>query len=74
VESTFSAVKKKLGDSVRGKTETSMRNEVLAKLVCYNLTCCIMEWYTLGVQPMFLTEPACTKNDEPAQIIRFPSH
>ncbi len=33
-ESGWSALKRKLGDSVRGKTDTSMRNEVLAKVVC----------------------------------------
>jgi hypothetical protein len=41
----------------------------LAKLVSYNLTCCIAEWYALGVQPAFA---ACTNNREAAQIIRFP--
>ncbi|HVS38623.1 MAG TPA: transposase [Gemmataceae bacterium] len=72
VESTFSALKRKLGDSVRGKSDVSMRNEVLAKVVCYNLTCCIAEWYTLGIAPVFLPEDGCTNNREPAQIIRFP--
>lgn len=72
VESTFSAVKRKFGDSVRGKTDTSMKNEVLAKLVCYNLTVCIAEWYKLGIQPVFLAEPDCTNNPVAAQIIRFP--
>jgi transposase len=60
VESTFSAVKRKLGDSVLGKSDTSMINEVLAKLVCYNLTCCIAEWYTLGIEPVFLADAGCT--------------
>jgi transposase len=70
VESSFSALKRKLGDSVRGKTDVSMKNEVLAKVVCYNLTVCIMEWYTLGVAPVFgLTEP---DGVSPA-ILRFPA-
>src|SRR4051794_12898624 len=37
VESTFSMIKRKFGDSVRSKGELAMRNEVLAKLVCHNL-------------------------------------
>ncbi|MFO0843922.1 MAG: hypothetical protein U0797_16250 [Gemmataceae bacterium] len=72
VESTFSALKRKLGDGVRGKTETSMRNEALAKVVCYNLTCCIAEWYTLGIEPVFLADFGCTNNPQAAQIIRLP--
>jgi hypothetical protein len=58
-----------MGDSVRGKTEVSMKNEVLAKLVCYNLTVCIMEWYCLGVQPIFLGEE---EGVERPDVLRFP--
>jgi transposase len=35
VESTFSAVKRKFGDSVRSKTDVAMVNEVLCKLLCH---------------------------------------
>ena len=41
VESTFSAVKRKFGDSVMSKTDTAMVNEVLCKLLCHNLSCLI---------------------------------
>jgi transposase len=51
VESSFSAVKRLFGDSVRSKNSTAMVNEVLAKLVCFNLTCVIHEWYELGIDP-----------------------
>ncbi len=51
VESTFSAVKRLFGDAVRSKTPTAMTNEVLAKLVCFNLTCVIHGWYELGIDP-----------------------
>src|SRR5262249_26293089 len=51
VESVFSAAKRKFGDSVRSRTDTSMMNEVLAKLVCHTLCCCIQEWYELGIDP-----------------------
>ena len=53
IESTFSAVKRKFGDSVRSKTDVAMRNEVLCKLLCHNLCCLIMEQETLGIAPMF---------------------
>src|SRR4029078_2628479 len=37
VESTFSMVKAKFGDSCRSKCHVAMKNEVLAKLVCHNI-------------------------------------
>ena len=53
VESTFSAIKRKFGDSVRSKTDTAMKNEVLCKLLCHNLCCLIQEQEELGISPMF---------------------
>ena len=44
VESTFSMVKRKFGDSLRSKTDTAMVNETLAKLLCHNLCCLISAW------------------------------
>ena len=41
VESTFSAFKRKSGDSVMSKTDAAMVNEVLRKILCHNLTCLI---------------------------------
>lgn len=58
VESTFSAVKRKFGDSVRSKTDVAMKNEVLCKLLAHNLTCLIQEEETLGIAPMFFKEEA----------------
>lgn len=51
VESTFSMIKRKFGDAVRAKTDTAMKNEVLAKIVAHNLCCCISAWYELGIEP-----------------------
>jgi transposase len=56
VESTISAVKRKFGDSVRSKTDTAMKNECLCKLLAYNITVCIAEWYALGIEPVFSRE------------------
>jgi transposase len=56
VEATFSAVKRKFGDSVMSKTDTAMVNEVLCKFLCHNLTCLIQEQQTLGIVPVFWKE------------------
>ncbi len=66
VESVFSAVKRLFGDSVRSRNEVAMRNEVLAKLLAYNLTCLVHAIFELGLDPTFGEEPAL-----PA-ILKFP--
>jgi transposase len=53
VESTFSAVKRKFGDSVMSKSDVAMVNEVLCKLLCHNLCCLIQEQCELGIEPVF---------------------
>jgi hypothetical protein len=72
VESTFSAIKRKFGDSVRSKTDTAMTNEVLCKILCHNICCCIASWYELGIEPDFFGADSCTEKDDCAQIIKFP--
>jgi transposase len=65
VESVFSAVKRKFGDSVRSKTPPAMVNEVLAKLVCNNLCCVILSQLELGIEAEFWNnEP--TDDEQPA--------
>jgi transposase len=63
VESTFSAIKRKFGDSVKSKNDLAMRNEVLAKIVCHNLSCLIHAMQEFGIDANF----GCTKTIEPAQ-------
>jgi transposase len=53
VESTFSMLKAKFGDSVRSKTDTAMKNEVLCKIVCHNIVVLISAMYELGLDPTF---------------------
>ncbi|HEY2786582.1 MAG TPA: transposase [Fimbriiglobus sp.] len=73
VESTFSAVKRKFGEAVRSKTDTAMKNEVLAKIVCFNITCLIHEMYELGIDPSFGADlTRCPQTQEVASILRFP--
>jgi hypothetical protein len=62
IESTFSMLKAKFGDSVRSKTDTAMKNEVLAKILCHNICCLISAIYELGIAPTFWTEKATVRN------------
>jgi transposase len=72
VETTFSMIKRKFGDSLRSKTDTAMVNETLAKIVCHNLCCLISALYELGIQPIFCADATCTNNRESAPILRLP--
>jgi transposase len=56
VESTFSMMKRKFGDSIRSKTDTAMVNEVLCKVLCHNLVVLIHEMYELGIDPVFWSQ------------------
>lgn len=58
VESTFSMIKRKFGDSVRSKCDVAMKNEVLAKLLCHNIVCVIHEMHESGIDPAFWAESA----------------
>ena len=49
-------MKRKLGESVRSKTDTAMVNEVLCKLLCHNICCVIHEQAELGVEPVFWSD------------------
>ncbi|MBI4255852.1 MAG: hypothetical protein HY616_12340 [Candidatus Rokubacteria bacterium] len=53
VESTFSMMKRKFGDSLRSKTDVAMVNEALAKIVCHNVVVLIHEMHELGIAPAF---------------------
>lgn len=66
VESTFSMVKRKFGDSLRSKTDTAMVNETLAKLLAHNLVVVIHEMYELGIEPIFAASPPA---NEPRNIL-----
>jgi hypothetical protein len=49
VETTFSATKRKWGGSVRSKTFTAQKNEVLAKILCHNLAVLCHAMFELGI-------------------------
>ena len=61
VESAFSMMKRKFGDSLRSKTDTAMVNETLCKVLCHNLVVLIHEMCELGIDPVFWpSQPAQT--------------
>jgi len=68
VESTFSMIKRKFGDSVRSKTDIAIRNEVLAKVLCHNVVVVIHEMHELGINPRF----KAGAKDSDSHILRFP--
>ena len=53
MESTFSAIKRKFGGAVRSKRLTAQVNEILCKVLCYNLTCLAQAMSELGISPDF---------------------
>lgn len=56
VESAFSAIKRKFGGSVRSKTFTAQKNEVLAKILCHNLAVLCHAMHELGIAAPFGAE------------------
>jgi transposase len=55
VETTFSMIKAKFGDSLLSKDDVSQQNEALAKVLCHNLCCVIGAIHELGIEPEFAT-------------------
>ncbi len=53
VESAFSAIKRKFGGSVRSKIPDAQANEVLCKILCYNLSCLALPMFELGITVTF---------------------
>ncbi|MDE1768362.1 MAG: transposase [Candidatus Micrarchaeota archaeon] len=54
VETTFSAIKKKLGETIKSKNRTAQVNELLCKIIAYNITVLIQEIHELGIEPKFV--------------------
>jgi len=53
VESTFGAIKKKFGETLKSKNRVAQENELLCKLLAYNITVLIHEMYENGITPSF---------------------
>ncbi|MCK9568477.1 transposase [Candidatus Pacearchaeota archaeon] len=56
IEATNAAIKRKFGETLKSKNPVAQVNELLAKIIAYNLTVVIHEMYENGIQPEFLHE------------------
>ena len=63
VESTFHAIKRKLGETVQSKNRIAQENEMLCKVIAYNITVLIHSMIEMGITPDFFTNVA-VKNIE----------
>lgn len=52
-ESAFSSIKRKFGAIVRSKGFTAQTNELLCKIICYNLAALVHAMRQLGLEPEF---------------------
>jgi transposase len=70
IESTFSSMKRKFGDTIRSKGPIAQVNEMLLKVVCHNLVCLIHEMNESGIGghfPSLMPVAPCPENTTPAQ-------
>src|SRR5208337_3440923 len=54
IESTNAAIKRKFGETLKSKNHVAQVNELLCKIIAYNLTVVIHEMYENGISPDFL--------------------
>ncbi|MGV8127638.1 MAG: transposase [Methanothrix sp.] len=53
IEATNAAIKRKFGETLKSKNPVAQVNELLAKIIAYNLTVVIHEMYENGINPDF---------------------
>jgi len=53
VETTFGAIKAKFGEHLKSKKWVAQGNELLCKILAYNITVLIHEMYVSGIEPNF---------------------
>ena len=61
VETTFSMIKAKFGDSIRSKSDTGQMNEALCKVLAHNICCVIGATHELGIDPAFVPSRASAR-------------
>lgn len=54
IEATNAAIKRKFGETLKSKNPIVQANELLDKIIAYNLTIVIHEMYESGINPEFL--------------------
>ncbi len=52
-ESTFAAIKKKFGENIKSRNRIAQENEMLCKIIAYNITVLIHSMFELGITPDF---------------------
>jgi transposase len=60
-ESTFSAIKKKFGETLKSRNHTAQVNEMLCKIIAYNITVLIREFIEMGADPELFSIASLTK-------------
>lgn len=53
-ESTFSAIKNKFGEIIKSRNRVAQENEMLCKIIAYNVTVLIHAMFELGISPSFM--------------------
>ena len=66
VETTFSMIKGKFGDSVRAKSYHGQVNEILLKVLCHNICVLIQAIHEIGITPNF--EPKVSSESQVAWL------
>jgi transposase len=62
-ESTFSAIKKKFGETIKSKNRKAQINEMLCKIIAYNITVVIREIIEFGFDTKFLSLDSLQKEE-----------
>jgi hypothetical protein len=64
-------LKSKFDEHIRSKTDTAIVNELLCKVLCYNICVVIQSIYELGIEPTFW-EKSDTLTVEPTLRAEMP--
>ncbi len=54
IETAYSMIKAKFGDSLRSKSDVGQINEALCKVLCHDICVLIQEMHELGIEPEFI--------------------
>ena len=69
VESANSALKRMMGEPLLSKGVTARRNEVLCKIIGYNITILIAEVFRLGIDPIELLQRGTGPADRTEHLV-----
>lgn len=69
IESAYSMIKAKFGDSVRSKSDTVQINEALCKVLCPNICVLVHAIHAFNIAPIFVQNPRLHKKYPSEAII-----